>query len=371
MRCPVSTLSFVSILTLAFAASLFAQSSNSQTGDFRSSIDAVLGLNPVSEKEQKAIEQQQKFCEENTVKLNLLILDDYFVISQAKEHKHTASGLRAMYLAPDTLVTKIYSANAAPRIFSSDTILQDPVWTRVYGVKQASSDSVLSLLKEKFQQNKGKVDREEILISYPLQDKSIFTYKKFFSALKKIGYTKIRLVGFSKEFDDNVYKKLQLKKYSEKQIESWESSKNKCNKDWLRIVDNELIFGKKSTKWTHPWDGESMPEPGVKYRSNKGILDIIKKETQKLNAIHQKYAKKLANLKNIKTPEHPDAETQIKIIVKFTIEPEGNISKIEVISSNSHNQEFDKLICDKVSQWTFEKTDSSTTVTYPITFDKK
>lgn len=368
MRCPVSTLSLIFILTLAFAATLFAQSSSSQTGDFRSSIDAVLGLNPVSEKEQKAIEQQQKFCEDNTVKLNLLILDDYFVISQAKEHKHSASGLRATSVVPDTIVTQIYSANAAPKIFSSDTILQDPVWTRVYGVKQATPDSVLALLKEKFQQNKGKVDREEILISYPLQDKSIFSYKDFFSALKKIGYTKIRLVGFSKEFDANVYKKLQLKKYSEKQIESWESSKNECNKDWLRIVEDKLTFGKR-VKFHTPWDGESIPGPGV--RSTKGIKDILHKEIPKLSPIYKKFKKKLATLKDVKTPEHPDAETQIKIIVKFTIEPEGNISKIEELSSNSQNEEFDKLICDKVSQWTFEKADGSTTVTYPITFDKK
>ena len=38
-------------------------------------------------------------------------------------------------------------------------------------------------------------------------------------------------------------------------------------------------------------------------------------------------------LKKVKNSEHPDAEIQYDIVVKFTIAPDGKISEIEVVSS--------------------------------------
>lgn len=290
--------------------------------------------------------KRKAFCKENTVRLNMLILDDYFVVSQQENGK----------LYPDTIVTKIYS---------SDAIRVLPLWTRVYGVKQASPDSILSFLKGMYQQNKGKSDWEELLISYPLQDKSIYEYKNFISAIKKIGYTKIRLVGFNNEFDAEVYKKLQLQKYSEKQVESWESSKNHCNWDWLRIVENKLIFGKQIN---HRTITDPVIEPG--HRSLAGVKDILIKQQRKLAAIQKKFKNKRSRLKDVKTPEHPDADAQIKVTLKFTIAPEGNISKMEIISSNSQNEEFDQRVSDEVSKWIFEKAEHPTTLTVPFKFDK-
>ena len=69
--------------------------------------------------------------------------------------------------------------------------------------------------------------------------------------------------------------------------------------------------------------------------------------------------------------EHPDAPVQIEVFVKFTIDPEGKVTRVEIQSSNSENEEFDKAICDEVSTWTFEKADSESKVTLPFKFKKK
>ncbi|PWJ71640.1 hypothetical protein BGX12_1022 [Fibrobacter sp. UWR4] len=330
----------------AFAVALYAQKDKSQAV-LNDNLNCLLfeDCKNASSDLQEA-HKRKAFCKENTVRLNMLILDDYFVVSQQENGK----------LYPDTIVTKIYSA---------DAIRELPQWVRVYGVKQASPDSILSILKGMYQQNKGKSDREELLISYPLQDKSIYEYKNFISAIKKIGYTKIRLVGFNNEFDAEVYKKLQLQKYSEKQIESWESSRNECNKDWLRIVENKLMYGKRLNYQTI---SDPIIEPG--HRSFAGVKDILVKQQRKLVAIQKKFKNKLSQLKDVKTPEHPDADAQIKVTLKFIIAPEGNISKMEIISSNSQNEEFDQCVFDEVSKWIFEKAEHPTTLTVPFKFDK-
>lgn len=96
-------------------------------------------------------------------------------------------------------------------------------------------------------------------------------------------------------------------------------------------------------------------------------MDVVKREKKKLNAIYNKFEKDF--LKSIKTPEHPDAK-KIEITLKFTIAPEGNISKMEIISSNSQNEEFDQRVSDEVSKWIFEKAEHPTTLTVPFKFDK-
>ena len=332
-------------LALALATTLYAQFSNNQTSQNSENFAFQFGFEKILNDIDKS-NQQAKFCKENTVRLNLLIQDDYFVFCQQEWGK----------LHPDTLVTKIYAA---------DTSKEHPAWARVYGVKQATPDSVIRILKEKYLQNRGKADREELLISYPFQDKSIYSHKKFINDLKKIGYTKIRLVGYNKEFKDEVYRKLQIKKYSAKQLESWESSKNHCNKDWLRIIENNLTFGKKFQKIIDVgW------EPNSGTRSWKNIKDVTDRKKKNLYDIQKKFKNALPRLKDVTTPEHPDAETQIKIILKFVIDSEGYISKMEKISSNSQNGEFDQQICNEVSKWTFEKAKQPTTETTPFLFNK-
>ena len=76
----------------------------------------------------------------------------------------------------------------------------------------------------------GKIDRDEISVSFPYQDESIYSYKNFFKKLKNAGFTKIRLLGNKKQFSKEVYKKLQITKFSAKQMESWESTKYECNR---------------------------------------------------------------------------------------------------------------------------------------------
>lgn len=332
---------FILTFIVALAATLHAQSSSSQGSPIGSSLCGLLSKDTCDYINKTAA--NTKFCSEHAVRLSLLIMDDYFVISQQESGK----------LYPDTLVTKIYSA---------DTSREHPVWTRVYGVKNATPDSVLVLLKEMYQQNKDKADREEIFVSFPYQEKSIYDYKRFLSALKKIGYTKIRLVGYKEEFSDKVYKKLQLKKYSKNEIESWESSKHHCNWDWLRVAENKLMMGK-------PLHRIINYEPIHKGRPLKNTKAILDQGNTKLHSLRKKFKGSLPRLKDVKTPEHPDAVTQIKITLEITIAPDGSISKMEKLSSNSQNEEFDELIRQEVSRWTFDKAVNSTKVTYPFTFE--
>jgi TonB family protein len=57
--------------------------------------------------------------------------------------------------------------------------------------------------------------------------------------------------------------------------------------------------------------------------------------------------------------------------VKFTIDADGKVAKVEKVSSNSENDEFDKAICDEVATWTFEKADLESKVTVPFKFKKR
>ena len=106
------------ILLLLLTAILHAQ----QTPISGPSYDEIL------ESLEKEIEKK-KFCETNAIGLNFLILDGYFVIS-----RHVGGG-----------VSSINADANSTRIFTSDTTREHPVWTRVYGVSQASPDSVIKI----------------------------------------------------------------------------------------------------------------------------------------------------------------------------------------------------------------------------------
>jgi len=335
---------FVFALLLSLTAILHAQ----QTPISGPSYDEIL------ESLEKEIEKK-KFCETNAIGLNFLILDGYFVIS-----RHVGGG-----------VSSINADANSTRIFTSDIARELPVWTRVYGVSQAPSDSVIAILKEIRAKNADKVDRDEINVSFPYQDESIYKYKKFFGKLKAAGFSKIRLLAKEEEFSEKVYKNLLLKKYSKEQIESWESSKHSCNKLWLHITDSKLSY---SAHKPLKWDGISDPDfskKPAKRRKASHVKEIVDKNKPKLSSIRKKYRMQAPRLKEVKNSEHPDAEIQYDIVVKFTIAPDGKISEIEVVSSSTGNEEFDKAICDAVSAWTFEEADDKTTVTLPLKFDKK
>ena len=331
----MSRLAFALLLSLT--AILHAQ----QTPISGPSYDEIL------ESLEKGIEKK-KFCETNAVGLNLLILDGYFVIS-----RHVGGG-----------VSSINADANSTRIFTSDIARELPVWTRVYGVSQASPNSVIAILKEIRAKNVDKIDRDEINVSFPYQDESIYKYKKFFGKLKAAGFSKIRLLARDEEFGDKVYKNLQLKKYSKKQIESWESSKHSCNKQWLHITDSTLSYSaNKALKWREI-SGPYGPEH-AKTRKASHIKEIIDKNKPKLSSIRKKFRKQSVHLKEVKNSEHPDAENY-DIVVKFTIAPDGKISEIEKLSSTTGNENFDKAICDEISTWTFEEADAKTTVTIPL-----
>ena len=338
----MSRLAFALLLTLI--AILHAQ----QTPISGPSFDEIL------ESLEKEIEKK-KFCETNAVGLNLLILDGYYVIS-----RHVGG--------------EISSTNvdvSSTRIFTSDTTREHPVWTRVYGVSLASPDSVIAILKEMRKKNAGKIDRDEINVSFPYQDESIYKYKIFFGKLKTAGFSKIRLLAKEEEFSDKVYKNLLLKKYSKEQIESWESCKHSCNKQWLHITDSKLSY---SAHKPLKWDGISDPDfskKPAKRRKASHVKEIVDKNKPRLFSIRKKYRIQSPPLNKVKNSEHPDAEIQYDIVVKFTIAPDGKISEIEVVSSSTGNEKFDKAICDAVSAWTFDEADDVTCVTLPLNFDKK
>ena len=332
------------ILLLLLTAILHAQ----QTPISGPSYDEIL------ESLEKEIEKQ-KFCETNAIGLNFLILDGYFVIS-----RHVGGG-----------VSSINADVNSTRIYTSDTTREHPVWTRVYGVSQASPDSVINILKEIRAKNADKIDRDEIKVSFPYQDESIYRYKKFFGKLKAAGFSKIRLLAKEEEFSDKVYKNLLLKKSSKEQIESWESSKHSCNKQWLHITDSKLSY---SAHKPLKWDGISDPDfskKPAKRRKASHVKEIVDKNKPKLSSIRKKYRMQAPRLKEVKNSEHPDAEIQYDIVVKFTIAPDGKISEIEVVSSSTGNEKFDKAICDAISAWTFDEADDVTRVTLPLKFDKK
>jgi TonB family protein len=177
------------------------------------------------------------------------------------------------------------------------------------------------------------------------------------------------LLAKEEEFSDKVYKNLLLKKSSKEQIESWESSKHSCNKQWLHITDSKLSYSAhKPLKWREI-SGPYGPEH-AKTRKASHVKEIIDKNKPKLSSILKKFRKQSVLLKEVKNSEHPDAENY-DIVVKFTIAPDGKISEIEVVSSSTENEKFDKAICDAISTWTFEEADTETRVTLPLKFDKK
>lgn len=93
-------------------------------------------------------------------------------------------------------------------------------------------------------------------------------------------------------------------------------------------------------------------------RTSSDIDLVVKQRTPDLKKIYDQYRKKNKKL-------------QGRIKLKFTITPNGDISEISVVESNTGDSGFDEIIKMAVSTWTFGKvTKGNTTVTIPFTFSE-
>ena len=329
---------------LTAIGTLYAQSSSSQSnGTFEDSFNYI---NELFAKDQESI----KFCKENSMGLNLLILDGYYVIDAH----------------PNGRIANIECNTHTTRVYTEDTTREIPAWAKKYDIIQASQDSMIQILYETNKMGVGKIDRDEISVSFPYQDESIYSYKNFFKKLKNAGFTKIRLLGNKKQFSKEVYKKLQITKFSAKQMESWESTKYECNRVWLHISDSTLSYRTGTILKMYDIDLDSGPLV-------KKIMANINRKKATLSSIYKKFQNKLPRLKDVKNKEHPDAELSIVLYVEFTIAPDGNISRLKKLSSTSGNEDFDKAIEDAILSWHIENTEKKniTILKLPIEFPKR
>ena len=99
-------------------------------------------------------------------------------------------------------------------------------------------------------------------------------------------------------------------------------------------------------------------EDEISVRTSGDIDQVVKQRTPDLQKIYDQYRKKNKKL-------------QGKVMLKFTITPDGDISEISVVDSNTGDSGFDEIIKMAVSTWTFGKvTKGHTTVTIPFTFSE-
>ena len=99
-------------------------------------------------------------------------------------------------------------------------------------------------------------------------------------------------------------------------------------------------------------------EDETSVRTSSDIDQVVKQRTPDLKKIYDQYRKKNKKL-------------QGRIKLKFTITPNGDISEISVVESNTGDSGFDEIIKMAVSTWTFGKvTKGNTTVTIPFTFSE-
>ena len=93
-------------------------------------------------------------------------------------------------------------------------------------------------------------------------------------------------------------------------------------------------------------------------RSASEIMKIVKKRNERLKKIYNRYLSVRPG-------------TQGKITLKFTIDPEGKVISISIVSSTTGNEKFDQKIKADVAKWKFGKvTSGNTTVTIPFTFSE-
>ena len=93
-------------------------------------------------------------------------------------------------------------------------------------------------------------------------------------------------------------------------------------------------------------------------RAASDIMRVIKKRTPRLKNIYNATLKVKPGL-------------QGKVTLKFTINPDGKIISMSIVSSTTGDADFDKKIKADVSKWKFDRVKSgNTTVTIPFTFSE-
>lgn len=104
---------------------------------------------------------------------------------------------------------------------------------------------------------------------------------------------------------------------------------------------------------------EGLDEIELKeHRAASDIMKIVKKRNERLIKIYNRHLSK-----------KPGA--QGKITLKFTIDPEGKVISISIVSSTTGDEELDKKVKADVAKWKFGKVISgNTTVTIPFTFSE-
>ena len=95
-------------------------------------------------------------------------------------------------------------------------------------------------------------------------------------------------------------------------------------------------------------------------RTASQVMQVVRQRVPQLRHIYYKQLKNKANFEGV-------------ITLKFTIEPNGNVVNITVVSSTTQHNDFDNEIMDAISRhWHSSKIDyGNTTVTIPFTFLKK
>lgn len=95
--------------------------------------------------------------------------------------------------------------------------------------------------------------------------------------------------------------------------------------------------------------------------ANRSITDIIKIIHQRRPGLRHIYNQRLKN----------NSGLQGVITLKLTIVAKGEIVDVSIVSSTTKDYDFDAVIQESVSRWTFGKIKSGkTTVTIPITFSE-
>jgi TonB family protein len=92
-------------------------------------------------------------------------------------------------------------------------------------------------------------------------------------------------------------------------------------------------------------------------RDEESITSIVRSNLPRLQAIYNRSLKMNPDLKG-------------KIIIKFTIVPDGSVSDVEMVSSTFGDADFENSMLLRVRQWKFPaiKEEKNLTVTYPFVF---
>lgn len=95
----------------------------------------------------------------------------------------------------------------------------------------------------------------------------------------------------------------------------------------------------------------------LKGRSVKKLNEILEQNTQTHSLkIYNEFLKKRPRFNG-------------KIVVRITVQPSGDVEKVEIVSSTANYPEFEKAISDDLMQWKYDSGDYLQCIfTVPLTF---